>query len=35
MNEAKVWSTSAMPSLTARIAAIRPLGEADSSPVSR
>ena len=35
MNEANVSSTSATPSATERIAAIRPRGEADSSPVSR
>ena len=35
MNRAKVSSTSARPSATARIAAIRPRGDADSSPVSR
>ena len=35
MNEANVSSTTAAPSATARIAAIRPRGEADSSPVSR
>ena len=35
MNPAKVRSVGARPSWTARIAAMRPRGEADSSPVSR
>jgi hypothetical protein len=35
MNPANVSSTFATPSFTARIAAIRPRGDADSSPVSR
>ncbi len=35
MNSMKRPSTSARPSETARMAAIRPRGDADSSPVSR
>ena len=35
MNPANVSSTSAAPSATARMAAIRPRGEADSSAVRR
>ncbi len=35
MNAANVSSTSARPSATARIAAMRPRGDAVSSPVSR
>ena len=35
MNPSKVSSGTAIPSCTARIAAMRPRGDADSSPVSR